>query len=349
MGQGRWLPDAWIVYALSGVVLVQAAGYVWHDTHALVAQLADASILLIFALAIAVIGYRLHRRGTPHDDIYRVAFFSLAGGLIVGLLALLFVVIRVATHDPFPDQELVLFIGWSVGSAAGAWSGYYYVGLEASLADQRDLTKRLTVLQRVLRHNLRNEMSVIGGTTRNLSASAQDAAVAEDLDRINRHVENVIELSDRSQTLTRIWQTDTETTFDLDDLVDDEVERFRDAHPAVELSTDVPSGLRVRAHTQFRLAVREALSNAVEHTAAAEVEITTKSRGESHAIVVSDTGAGIPDSELAPLWAPAEGPMVHTTGLGLWMIYWLVESSGGTLEFETDSGGTSIEMWLPKA
>jgi signal transduction histidine kinase len=349
MGQGRWIPAVWVVYALAGVVVLQAAAYVWYDTHALFAQLADASILFIFALTIAVIGYRLHRRGTPRDDIYRVAFFSLAGGLIVGLLALLFLVIRVTTHEPFPDQELVLFIGWSVGSAAGAWSGYYYVGLEASLADQRDLTKRLTVLQRVLRHNLRNEMSVIGGTTRNLSAAVEDAGVAKDLERINRHVENVIELSDRSQTLTRIWQSDAETLFDLADLVDDEVERFQEAHPTVEVSTDVPSGLRVRGHAQFPLAIREALANAVEHNAAVTVSVTGTSRNGSHAVVVSDTGSGIPDSELEPLWAPAEGPMVHTTGLGLWMIYWLVESSGGTLEFETGSAGTTIEMWLPAA
>lgn len=349
MGRHRSVPAIWVIYALAGLVLLQAAAYVRYDTHPLVAALADASILVMFAVAIGFIGYQLQRQGTSSRAIHRVAFFSVAGGLIVGVLALLFVVIRLATNDPFPDLELVLFIGWSVGSAAGAWSGFYYVGLEASLARQRELTKRLTVLQRVLRHNLRNEMSVIGGVTRDLSTTVGDPDTVEDLAVIDRHVQRVIELSERSQTLTRIWQTEAQRSVDLADLATDEADRFRDAYPGVPLTADLQSDLRVRVHTQFHLAVREALANAVEHNDDVTVTLSTKAGDHRHAIVVSDTGTGVPDSEIEPLWAPAEGPLDHTTGLGLWMIYWLVESSGGSLKVDAGGAGTTIEMWLPAA
>jgi len=349
MGWRPSVPAVWVVYALAAAVLAQATAYVWYDTHPPVAAFADATILGIFALAIGAIGYRLQRDGVSRDAVLRVAIFSLGGGLIVGVLALLFVVIRLATNDPFPDMELVLFIGWSVGSAAGAWSGYYYVGLESSLDEQRELTKRLTVLQRVLRHNLRNEMSIVGGVTRDLAATAEDPETRADLAVIDRHVERVIELSERSQMLTRIWQTETRTTAELATLAAEEAERFREAHPSVPLTVDLQADLWIQAHTRFRLAIREALANAVEHNENVELTVSTKEGTRKHAVVVTDTGQGVPDSELEPLWAPTEGPLDHTTGLGLWMIYWLVESSGGALEVETGPGGTTVEMWLPVA
>lgn len=66
-------------------------------------------------------------------------------------------------------------------------------------------------------------------------------------------------------------------------------------------------------------------------------------------VEVADAGSGVPESELQPLFSPAEGPLFHTTGLGLWLIYWIVESSRGELGVETGEDGTTLRMTFPAA
>lgn len=338
------------LYLVGFVILGLGAVHVVVDADPLYAELAEASILVVFGVATGTVGYRLRRRDATLKASLRVTQFVLGAALGVGLLAAVFVATRLLTGEPEPEWVFVLSIGWSVGAAAGAWTGFYVVQLEGTLEAQRDLAKRLTVLQRVLRHNLRNEMTVIVGATRYLHDEVDDPAVSTKLETIDRHARAVTKLSEQSQTLTRIWRTDGDATVDLGEVLGDEVERFRSEHPDVGLDADVPGTVRVRAHPKIGLAVREALENAVTHNDAVSVGLAVREAEDGSVVVeVTDDGSGIPQSELRPLWATGEGPLSHTTGLGLWMIYWLVESSGGGLDVESGSDGTTLEMTLRPA
>ena len=338
------------LYLLGGVILSLGLAHVAIDDDPLYAELAEASILFVFGVATVTVGYRLRRRDVTLQESLRIAVFVLAAGLVVGVLASLFVGLRRLTGEATPEPEFILFIGWSVGAAAGAWTGFYFVQLVAILEEQRDLTKRLTVLQRVLRHNLRNEMTVIGGASRDLRALVDDPAAATKVETIDRHVTAVSRLSEQSGTLTRIWQSDGDARVDLGDVLGEEVARFRGNHPDVSLDVDVPDGIQVRAHPSVGLAIREAMENAATHNEGVEVAITVRERNaRSVTVEIADTGSGIPQSELRPLWAPGEGPLSHTTGLGLWLIYWLVDASGAELDVESDSGGTTLGITFRRA
>lgn len=338
------------LYLAGLAILGLGAVHVVVDADPLYAELAEASILVVFGVATGAVGYRLRRRDATLRASLRVTQFVLAAALAVGLLAAVFVATRLLTDEPATEWIFVLSIGWSVGAAAGAWTGFYVVQLEVTLEAQRDLTKRLTVLQRVLRHNLRNEMTVIGGATRYLHDEVDDPAVASTLETIDRHARAVSKLSEQSQTLTRIWRTDGDATVDLGEVLGAEVERFRAEHPDVRLDADVPGSVRVRAHPKIGLAVGEALENAAAHNDSVAIDLAVREADDGSVVVeVSDDGSGIPQSELRPLWATGEGPLSHTTGLGLWLIYWLVESSGGTLDVESGSDGTTLAMALRSA
>ncbi|MDZ7731370.1 MAG: ATP-binding protein [Natrialbaceae archaeon] len=66
-------------------------------------------------------------------------------------------------------------------------------------------------------------------------------------------------------------------------------------------------------------------------------------------MTIVDNGPGIPDHELAVLDEGEETPLQHGSGLGLWLVYWLVDKSNGSLEFETGEDGTSVTCLLPAA
>jgi signal transduction histidine kinase len=45
-----------------------------------------------------------------------------------------------------------------------------------------------------------------------------------------------------------------------------------------------------------------------------------------------------------------ETALEHASGLGLWLVHWIVTESGGDLEIDTrEPTGTVVRMWLPRA
>ena len=62
-----------------------------------------------------------------------------------------------------------------------------------------------------------------------------------------------------------------------------------------------------------------------------------------------DDGPGLPEQERAVLAAGRETPLEPTSGLGLWLVYWIVTSLGGELVFPEVETGTTVAVRLPRA
>lgn len=341
------------IHALGLTVVLLGVVHVLVDDDSLWLEIAESFILFSFAAAVFWVGRRMSAEAASTGDTLRLLTVSLAGGLLVGVLSATFVLARLISAESIAEWDFILSIGWSIGIAAGALVAFYDKRVRRGMAEQEGLAKRLTILQRVLRHNLRNELTIIGGATEGAQRLAETPELKAKLDLIDRHVERVLRLSDQSQRLTRIWQTEDRVRVDADEVVRQEVDRFRSTFPDVPVSADLETGITVRAHPDVGLAVREALENAALHNEDVDIAVSVRTAGRegSTAIIeIRDTGSGIPATELAPLWATGERPLEHTTGLGLWLIYWLAESSGGELSVESDGAtGTTVSLRLPLA
>ena len=66
---------------------------------------------------------------------------------------------------------------------------------------------------------------------------------------------------------------------------------------------------------------------------------------------VADDGPGIPSSERALISEEQEITQLrHASGLGLWLVNWVVTQSGGWLSFEdNDPRGTVVTLHVPLA
>ena len=68
------------------------------------------------------------------------------------------------------------------------------------------------------------------------------------------------------------------------------------------------------------------------------------------AIVVADTGPGIPPERLARVFDPYFTTKGNGLGLGLTIARRIVEAHGGSIEVESGPGrGTRFRVWLPAA
>lgn len=68
-------------------------------------------------------------------------------------------------------------------------------------------------------------------------------------------------------------------------------------------------------------------------------------------ITVLDNGPGIPEREQALIMGEREITQLnHATGIGLWVVKWVVESYGGELTFdESEDGGSAVTLRLDRA
>lgn len=209
---------------------------------------------------------------------------------------------------------------------------------------ERELRKqRLEVLNRVLRHNLRNSVDVIKSNAEMLAENG-DSGRAE---VIIESADGLANLGYKARSIDRfVSRRVHETERDLVTVVEDIVEDRCGSDPAVRVELDAPrSATLVTDWEALSAALDSAVGNAVQHAeGVVSVEVTEYATG--YRITVTDDGPGIPDSELAAIDAGSETPLQHGTGLGLWQIKWGIKKLNGTVSFENENGAT-VRMTVP--
>ncbi|MFB6108379.1 MAG: sensor histidine kinase [Haloplanus sp.] len=206
--------------------------------------------------------------------------------------------------------------------------------------------QQVSILHRVVRHNLRNTCNVIRGHAESLTDDADRVAA------IKRQTDDLLDIGEKSRHLRDIAlrETPRRKSVDLSDLVRRRVETVRAAHPDATVETDLPDEARVEVVSRFGVAVAELLENAIEHTdrVSPTVWVTVETDADGTVTVdVADDGPGLPEMERELLEASVERPLFHSQGLGLWLARIMVTESGGSLRvMDNEPRGTVVRMTL---
>jgi PAS domain S-box-containing protein len=224
--------------------------------------------------------------------------------------------------------------------------------------EARDITaqeqrrQHVQVLHRIMRHNIRNDLTKLRGYVDLLESSTetdtreqQAATIRKILDKWERMASKTKQLQ---RTLTN--QSDLSTYRSVGHMIADirtkKEEEYTTASVSVttELDTEpqVPNGLDK--------AISELVDNAItaNTTGQPSVEIgVSKPANQWVEICVSDTGPGLPEMEASLLETGEETPLSHGRGLGLWMVRALVTRVGGSISVETSEDGSEITLEIP--
>jgi signal transduction histidine kinase len=248
--------------------------------------------------------------------------------------------------------------------------------LKARDAALRERQQRLEVLYRVLQHNLRNQMSVILSYTDIITDSSANETVTDAAQTILTAVQEVTSLSQRARQIENAIEADPEPkSLEVTALVSEVVTDLREEYPNVDLNTSLPDAAWAIALPALRLAVENVCRNACEHNDSSEprVEIAVTSyeedvsREQANAsrerdegetvdrderwvrITVADNGPGIPSQDRTAISEGQETELEHGSGLGLWLTYWIVDNSGGELQFtDNEPRGSVVHIDLPQ-
>jgi signal transduction histidine kinase len=200
----------------------------------------------------------------------------------------------------------------------------------------RQHEQRLEVLNRVFRHNIRNDLNVIKG---NISLAAESEAIPGDVEeRLQTslsHAEAIIQMAEQARYIQRTISTSSVEAVHIGQLIETACEEVSAAHPEADIRTSGARDMQVLADSRLNRAIVEALSNAIVHQPADTPQVTltlSTPAGGTARIDIQNPGS-IPDVERNSIQQGYETQLTHSSGLGLWLIQWLVENSYGRLSF----------------
>lgn len=213
-------------------------------------------------------------------------------------------------------------------------------------------TTELSVLHRVFRHNLRNDVTVVAGHADTLEDAVDQPRLEDHCDAIQRSCENLLGYTEKVKLLAELEYDTVQTTrVDLASVFATVASRFEAGAQDAELSVSVPENAVVNAHGSIEFAFAELVENALIHNDAdrPSVAVTVREAPECPGwlqVCVEDNGPGIPEAEREGIRREDE-PLRHSDGVGLWVARWIVVRSGGDLEIENTDHGCRVTVTLP--
>jgi signal transduction histidine kinase len=376
-----------------GGLVVAAVGFVL--TRAFVVASVDGSVrllpFLVGSVPFLAVGFGLSAFGvalsvSSHPRVYvaAVARWTVLGtaamALVVGTtLAGASMAARMLAPPAAADLAARALLSGAVG---GALTGVHSARTRRSRRERTRANDRLTVLNRILRHEVLNKVNVVRGYADLVDGDATGDAARRSADAIRRSadaidatVEDVGTLTDPEDPVPTSVRSLAEAA------VDGVTTGARDGGTGVRLG-DLPD-VRVLATPGFAAALRHLVANAVEHGSASDgsaaAAVTPAGRGAvdgpaggrpvsdggaagdgvsvwatatatAATVHVSDDGPGLPPDQQAVLTG-ADLPTYDDpgAGFGLLVVRFLVEASGGSVAVDASEDGTTVSVTLRRA
>lgn len=207
-------------------------------------------------------------------------------------------------------------------------------------------TSLVNVLDRVLRHNIRNKMTVVRA---NAQLHAEKDEECEECEKITEAADDLIDMSETARHLGKVLNSRFEyQPVDVVGIARDVAAEISERYSDVTVEVRGPDRLVVSVLPSLETALWELAENAAEHAGShPSVTIAIQHVDDGVEIAVADDGPGLPETEQDVLKRGIETPLVHGSGLGLWSVYWVVANHDGSISIDVDEG-TTVTMTVPE-
>ena len=232
------------------------------------------------------------------------------------------------------------------------------IGWVVALKDQTELMRHeedlellREVLGRVLRHDIRNKLNVVR-MNGELLAHRTDDNLQKKARRVVDSADDIIETAETARAIESLVDADRDRyDIDLVAVVSDTVDWATEKYPMAVLEVDTPTEAWVRADEAVTLAVRSLIENAIDHneSPAPSVRVAIQTEAETIRLVVEDHGPGITQQERQVFYSRSIDQLNHGSGLGLWLVDWVVRNSEASLDIDADDSGTRVSVTFTRS
>jgi PAS domain S-box-containing protein len=224
----------------------------------------------------------------------------------------------------------------------------HFIGFQTDVTERKLHEQRVSVLNRVLRHNLRNELNIIDGY---IEALATDGARDRDdaVERIEASVDRLVQLGEEVRHVDRIFSdlSSNDTVQSVSSLLEEIRSGITAQCPDVTVHVDGPDGPVYVSAGALSIGCVDYLAMLLGDAGGGRrvsVVATHDTDAELVRIELADDGTGLTEGEWAVVETGYETPLEHTDRLGLWVLRWVTTMAGGELvRSEGPDGGLQVQ------
>ncbi|WP_436932591.1 PAS domain-containing protein [Halosimplex halobium] len=209
----------------------------------------------------------------------------------------------------------------------------YAVALR-DVTDERIRGQRLEVLGRVLRHNVRNDMTAVYAMA-DAVADGGDERVAE---RLRETADSLVAVSERARAVEESMCLDpaTDEPADVGGLVTEIAAVLREQGHDVSVTAD--DDTEVNRSPKLVASVCEHLLSYATGNAAGPVAVTVERRDTSVDVTAESDGRLLDEQDAAAVTNGGETQLEHADDLDIWAVSWGAERLGGELLPDCERG-----------
>lgn len=224
-----------------------------------------------------------------------------------------------------------------------------FVGRVSDVREQNQQEQKLDILNRALRHNIRNRINIVVGNAVTLQEIEDPnyRTAAETIEEVGEEVINLSEKARKAQKYLDI-PPDKECQLELVGATEQVVRKFNIKFPKATLTTNFPESVLAVAPPSYEVAMMELMENACVHHPSGQgpVDVSITLEDGTVTVRVRDECVPIPDDNVETIMRGEEQPLQHNDGLGLWIVKWMVDTVEGELSFERRENGAGNEVTL---
>lgn len=224
---------------------------------------------------------------------------------------------------------------------------------ERELEEQRD---NLEILNRVLRHDVRNDLQVVTAYAGLLRETHETEDAKDYITTIAESAEHAVELTETTREIADVLLSESADTqrIDLKTTLETEVSEVRSSYPGstITYGTSIPS-VRITATEMLSSVFSNLLKNAIQHNDKdiAEVTVSADEQDDTVTVRIADNGPGIPDDHKESIFGKGKKGLESAgMGIGLYLVDTLLSSYNGDIWVEdNDPDGSVFVVELPTA
>ncbi len=343
-------------------MIVNAMG----ETEPVYQLLTNTAITMPIILGLFFGGYWLKRSWLDPQRYWRIALWCFSG--LVVILGINIIVMFVTP----PLDEVSGYIQWGRFMAClGAGGGLLIGVIEARAIERERLAERAVIraeqleyqndqlefFNSILRHDVLNGMTVVGGRAEILYEELDDGDHRKQAETILKWSDDVVTIVQRVRSILNALTSDSEpqlTKIEISETIHTEVDRLKSTYPATTFEVHVEDEVFVRADELLSEVIGNLLTNAVEHNDPDGLHVTVSVEADDDTVTtrIVDTGTGVPDERKQAIFRRGETGHVKSTGSGFGLFFAdsMMTVYNGSIEIEdTEPHGATFIIELQRA
>lgn len=234
-------------------------------------------------------------------------------------------------------------------SGADIISDYYYIIRIEDLTEDMINNQVIDVLNRILRHNLRTDISVIQGYTNTIKS--ENSENEKELESILKRTNSMEDISDKMKRVRDIIKEENQTVPISVEKLQSVINNYSKDIIKVNFDSNCPkSDCYIKSGSIISMISKDII-NMVRDAAdkATTIRVSFDEKDKRIKISYNSEVKFVDLDDWKVVRSGEEDPLNHNIGVDLWVIQWGVTLAGGSIEIEEyDQEEQSIKITFPK-